>query len=167
MKDSSSDHITYFQSSDVQVLWSSHHLFCPLALLSVIRGLEVAAVPWMSDLWSSCWNFFVVTGSSGWILSSAVTLAAVLIWLIDTILFKAPRSLSVSFGLQPLFLSADDILPWYVYVATTLGTAALDKPNEVAVVLQMLQLNKRTPTICPLWKSDKSPILQYFHTNYY
>jgi len=32
VKDNSSDHITYFQSSDVQVLSSSHHLFRRLAL---------------------------------------------------------------------------------------------------------------------------------------
>jgi hypothetical protein len=25
----------------------------------------------------------------------------------------------------------------------------------------------RAPTICTLWNSDKLPILQYFHTNYY
>jgi hypothetical protein len=26
---------------------------------------------------------------------------------------------------------------------------------------------KRAPTMCPLWKSDKSPILQYFHMSCY
>jgi hypothetical protein len=26
---------------------------------------------------------------------------------------------------------------------------------------------KCAPTICPLWKSEKSPILQYSHTNCY
>jgi hypothetical protein len=61
MKDDSSDHITYFQSPDIQVLWSSHHLFSLSVLFSVIGGLAMAALPWMLDLWSSCWTVFVGT----------------------------------------------------------------------------------------------------------
>ena len=53
VKDDSSEHITYLQSSEVQVLWSSHHLFHLLELLSVTTGLAIAALPWMLDLWSS------------------------------------------------------------------------------------------------------------------
>ena len=37
VKYDSFDHITYFQSSDVQVLWSSHHLYCLLVWISVIK----------------------------------------------------------------------------------------------------------------------------------
>jgi len=44
MKDDWSDHTTYFQSSDVQVLWSSCHTFHILALLSVLRGSATAAI---------------------------------------------------------------------------------------------------------------------------
>ena len=50
VKDNSSDHISYFQSSDVQVLSHSHHLFRRLALFSVIRSLAMAALPWMLDV---------------------------------------------------------------------------------------------------------------------
>ena len=41
------------------------------------QKLSNAAVPWMMDLWSSLWTVFVKTGSSEWILSSAVTFDAV------------------------------------------------------------------------------------------
>jgi len=57
----SSDHITYLQSSDVQILSSSHHLFRRLTLFSVIRGLAMAALPWMLDVWSSRRIVFVET----------------------------------------------------------------------------------------------------------
>ena len=58
-RDDSSDHITYFWSSNVQVLYSSHHLFCLLAFFSVIRSLAIAAVPWMMGMWSSRWTVLV------------------------------------------------------------------------------------------------------------
>ena len=50
MKYDWSDHTTYFQSSDVQVLWSSCHTFHLLAMFSVIRGSETAALLWTLDL---------------------------------------------------------------------------------------------------------------------
>ena len=117
----------------------------------------------MLDLWS-CRPTVVETGSLRWLLSSAVTFAAVVLWLLDTILFSVRRSLSLGFGFQPLFLLADDVLPWFVYAIVTLETAVLDTPNKVAVLVTDAAA-KRIPTICPLWKSDKFPILQYFHTN--
>ena len=73
-------------------------------------------------------------------------------------------SLSLSFGFWPLFLLADDVLPWCVYVVTTLDTVALDTHNKVAILVTDATA-KWPPTFCLLWKSDKSPILQYFHTN--
>jgi hypothetical protein len=133
----SSDHIMYIQSSDVHVLWSSIHLFHLLALLSVIRDLATAALQWVSDLWRSRWTFFVETGSSGWVLSSAVTFAAAVLWCLDTTLFNVWRSLSLNYGCRPQFF----LFPWSVYVVITLGTAALDTPNEVALWIQMMQLN--------------------------
>jgi len=45
MKDNSSDHITYFQSQDIHVLWSPHHLFSLSVLFSVTGGLAIATVP--------------------------------------------------------------------------------------------------------------------------
>ena len=68
-----------------------------------------------------------------WILSFAVTFAAAVLWSLDTILFSVGRFLSLSFGFQPLFLSADDVFK-SMYVAITLGTAALVTPNEVDAV---------------------------------
>ena len=122
------------------------------------------------QLYHGCWICEVLVElclwkqSSRWISSSAVTFAAVLLWFIDTILFTVWRSLSLSFGFWPLFLLADDVLPWCAII--TLETAALDTPNKVAVLVTAAPA-KHAPTICPLWKSDKSPILQYFHTNCY
>jgi hypothetical protein len=99
-------------------------------------------------------------------LSSTVTFAAVLLWFTVTVLFNVGRSLPLSFCFQPLFLLADDVLPWFVYVVITLGTAALDTCKKVAVLITDAPA-KHAPTICPLWKSEMSPILQYSHTNCY
>jgi hypothetical protein len=65
----------YFQTSDIQVLWT-HSLFCLLVLFSVIRGVTIAALLWMLDLWSSCWTALVEMDSSRQISSSAATSAA-------------------------------------------------------------------------------------------
>ena len=61
---------------------------------------------------------------------------------------------------------AEDVLPQIVYVIITLETATPDTPNKV-VVLATDTPAKSTPTIDPLWKSEKPPILQYIHTNCY
>ena len=102
VKDDSSDHITYFQSSHVQIVWSSHHFFRLLSLLSVKRIYQL-------QLYRGCWicealfGLFCGTGSSEWILSSAVTYDAVVLWFLDTIFFNLQRSLSLYFGFRPLF----------------------------------------------------------------
>jgi hypothetical protein len=83
--------------------------------------------------------FFVETATSRWIMSSAVSFAAVVLWFLDTILFNVRLSLSLNICFQPLFRLADDIFPWFVYVVITLETAALDTPWPFW--LQMLQLN--------------------------
>jgi len=72
--------------------------------------------------------------SSRWILSSAFTFAAVLLWFIDKILFNIWWSLSLSFGFRLLFLLVDYVLPWLVYVII-LDNAALDTPNNVVVLV--------------------------------
>ena len=59
---------------------------------------------------------------------------------------------------------ADDIFPWYVYAIITLGTAALDTHNEVTFLVIDASA-QCSATICPLWKFEKSPILQYIHMN--
>ena len=64
-----------FQIIRLQVLWSSLYLFRLLALFSVNRYLAIATVPWKLDLWNARRTVFVETGSSRWMLSSAVTFA--------------------------------------------------------------------------------------------
>jgi hypothetical protein len=51
----------------------------------------------------------VGTASSSWILSSAVTFAAAVLWFLDTFFFNMRRSLLLSVGFRPLFLSADGL----------------------------------------------------------
>ena len=123
-----SDHITYFQASDGQVLWSSHHLFHLLVQFSVNRGSAIAALPRILDLWSACQTVFVET-----VFKINIEFCCHLLWFIDTILFNVWWSLSLSFGFRQLFLLADHVLPWSVYVIITLETAALDTPNKVAL----------------------------------
>ena len=99
------------------------------------------AVPWMFDLWSSCRTVFVETGSSRWILSSTVPRTIVVLWFLDTILFNARRSLSLSFGFRPPFLLADDIFAWYVFAVITSESDAWIYVIMWPFWLQMLQLN--------------------------
>jgi len=120
--------------SDIQVLWSSLHLSRLLALFSVIRGLAVAVVAWMWDLWSSHQTDFVKM-----VFKMNTEFCSHLCCTSSMILRHNP--LSLSFGFQPLFLSADDLFPWFVYAIITLETAALYTPNKVAIWLQMLQWN--------------------------
>ena len=114
--------------------------FSPLVPFSVIRSLEIVAVPWMLDLWSSC-KTFCGNGLQDEYYVLDITFATVLPWFINTILFNVQRSLSLSFGLLPLFLLAEDVFPWFVYAILTLETAALDTPNQVAASLQIFLLN--------------------------
>jgi hypothetical protein len=74
VKDDSSDHMTpaFPCIFLVQVLWSCHHYLHIWTLLSVIRGLAIAALPWLLDFLCSRRTVFVETGSSRWIFSSAV-----------------------------------------------------------------------------------------------
>ena len=107
---------------------------------------------------------FVETGSSKWILSSTCTFAAVVLWFLDTAVFNVWHSLSLSLGFRPLFLLAVDVIPWFAYFVITMETAALDTPNKVTILVTYIPA-EHTPIICPLWKFDKSPVLQYFHMN--
>ena len=72
-------------------------------------------------------------------------------------LFNICQSLSLSFVFQPLSLLADDVFPWFMHAIITLQTVDLYRCSSMFTA----------PTICPLWKSDKSPILLYFHMNCY
>jgi hypothetical protein len=126
------------------------------------RGLAIAALPWMLDLWSLCWTVFMETGSSRLIFSFADTCAAVVLWFFWTILLNVWQSLSVNADFHPLFLFVDVIAPWFPYANITLETLVLDTPNNVAVSVRDASV-KCTPMICPLSKSDKFPIFWFFH----
>jgi len=145
IKDYSSDHITYFQLSDVQILWSSHHLFHLEVLFSVIRGLTIAAPPRTLDLWSSYRAVFVETGSSSWISSSVVAFAAVVLIFTDNPLqcTAIPYTYFWFSATIPFC-----VFPWSVYAITTLKTLLwihwIKWPFLVVVASA-----KHTPTICP------------------
>jgi hypothetical protein len=53
-----------------------------------------------------------------------------------------------------------------VFAVITSETDALDIPNNAAILVTDAAA-KRLPTVCLLWNFDKSPVLQYFHTNCY
>jgi hypothetical protein len=126
--------------SDVQVLWSWHHRLHIWAILLVTRGSAIAALPWMLDLWSSRRTvfFFVKTGSSRWIISSAYTCASVVMSFFETVLLDVWRPLSLILDFRSLSLFTDVV---FMYADTTLETLALDTPNNVADFSQMFQLN--------------------------
>ena len=151
MKHDSSNHITYFWSSDFQVLWSSRYHFCLLALFAVIRSLTFTALLWMLDLRSCCRTVFVETGSSRWILSSGITFAAIVLWFLDIIILNEWWSLSLSFGFWPLFPIDNYVFAWSVYAVKTMETVVLGTPNTVAILVTVATA-ERTPTLFPLWK---------------
>lgn len=111
----------------------------------------------MLALWSSRRTVFVETVLLKWVLSSAVTFAAVVLCCLATILFNVRRSLSVNFGFRPLFLFADDVLPCFVYAVITVDTVARETLNSSAVFVTDAPAN-RAPMICPLSKSERSHI---------
>jgi hypothetical protein len=151
-----------FQLSHVQVLLSGHHHLRIWVLLSVIRGLAIAALPWILDLWSSFRTVFVEIGTSRWIFSSAVTYGTVVAWFFETILPNVWWSLSVNVDFRPLFLFADVVFPRFVYSDITWETVTPETPNNMAVFVTDAPA-KRARTICPLSKSDKSPIFRFSH----
>jgi hypothetical protein len=151
-----------FQLPEVQGLWSWHHRL----RIWVIRGSVFATLPWMLDLWCSRRTVFVEIESSRWIFSSAITCTAVVVWIFETVLLNVRRSLSVNVDYRPLFLFADVVFLWFTYADITLETVGLDTPNNTAIFIIDAPA-KRAPTICPLSKSDKSPIFRFFHTDCY
>ena len=160
-----SDHVTYFQSSDVQVSWSSHHLFRQLVLFSEIRCLTMAALPWMLHLFASRRAVFVKTESSRWILSSAVTFALVVVLFLtqSSSMYGDTFHLVLVFGhySSQMMTSSHDLC-----TPSTMTTAAVDTLNKVAVLVKDAPA-KRAPTNCPLWKSDNLQFCSTFHANPY
>jgi hypothetical protein len=102
----------------------------------------------MLDLCCCHRTVFVERESSRWLLSSAVTFAAVL-WFLGIILLNEWWSPSLSFGFWPLFLSANDVYPWFVYAIKTLETGVLGAPNTVAILVTDTTA-ERTPTVSSL-----------------
>ena len=142
MKGDSSDHIMYFQSWEIQVLWSSPHPFGFLALFLVIIGLAIAALLWMLDLWSSHWTFFCGNRVHKMTVRVLLSRSSVVIFRHNPLQY-----LSLTFGFWPQFLLADDVFPLFTYTFITLETAALNTPNKVGVLVTDAPA-KRTPTIC-------------------
>jgi hypothetical protein len=160
MKDDTSDHITYFWSSNAQVLWSTHYLFCLLVFFLVMRGLTIAAVPWMMDLWSSHWTAFV-----GMVCKMNNKFCCYPRCSSSMIIRHNPlqcTAIPFTYGFCPLFLSADAIFPWFVYAIITLETAALDSPNKVTVLVTD-SWAKHPPTLSSLkiWKVSHIAVHSY------
>jgi hypothetical protein len=74
------------------------------------------------------------------------------------------RSFSVSFDFLPLFLFADVVSPLFVYADITLETVALDTSNHLAEFVTDGPA-KREPTIYPLSKLVKAPLLHWLCLN--
>jgi hypothetical protein len=139
----------HFHLSDVQVLWSRHHHLHIWALLSVIRGLEIAVLPWMLNLWSTCEIVFVETGSSRFChlyFSSA-----------EIFQNNPSQCMTISFWqcyFCPLFLFTDAVFPLFVYAEITFETLALDTPNNVAVFVTDAPANAhQQPVLFQNWTS--------------
>jgi hypothetical protein len=148
--------MTRFNGRDT-IVYTSEHYF------SIIRGLAIAALLYMLDLWNSHQTVFVETQSSRWIFSSAVTCAAVVLLFFKTILPNVRWSLSVNVDFHPLFLIADVVFLWFVNANFTLETVALDTHNNVAVLSHAAA--ECTPMIYPHPKLDRSSIFWFFHAD--
>jgi hypothetical protein len=166
MKDDSTGHNTRgFQLFNIQVLRQWHHRLLIEAVLSLIIGLAIAALPWMPDLWSSRRRVLLRTESTRWIISSAL-LSPMLQCFCDLSkqFFSMYENLFLSimiFRLCPLHWCCS---PMIYFADTTLGTVSFDTPNNVAISATDAPA-KRIPNICPLSKSDRSPISRISHTN--
>jgi len=117
----------------------------------------------MLDLWSSRWTICEETGSSRWLLSSALLQW---FWGFETKSspkYGDPLHLLLGHCSSQLMMSSHDLCmpsqPWkllfWIHLMKWLAVLVTDAPA------------KRSTTVCPLSKSDKSPILQYFHSNCY
>jgi hypothetical protein len=96
-------------------------------------------------------------------ISSAVPCTAVVVWFFVTVVLNVWRSHSVKV-FRSLFLFVDVVFPWFSYTDMTLETVVVDTRNNVAIFIRDVPA-KRPPTICPLSKSDKSPIFLFSHTD--
>jgi hypothetical protein len=74
-------------------------------------------------------------------------------------------SLSVNVDSFPLFLFSDLILSWFVYVEKTLETVALNKPNNMTVVSENLQLTRNNDLFSfEIGQAPNFLILLHIHT---
>jgi len=102
-------------------------------LFSVIRGLAIAALLWMLDLWSSCRTVSVET-----VFKTNIEFCCHLCCSNSVVFRYSPScrpSLSLSYGFRLLLLLNGDVFPWFVYVVITWETAVLYVPNKVAVLV--------------------------------
>jgi hypothetical protein len=77
-----------------------------------------------------------------------------------TTVLNVRRSLSVSVHFRPLFLFAD-VFPGFM------ETVALDTTNNVAVFVADAPSKRALTMMCPVSKSDKSPIFRFFRKGYH
>jgi hypothetical protein len=161
MYDDSSNHITRFQLSNVQVLWPWHHSLRIWALLS---GLATAALPWM-DFWSSRGTVFC----GNRVFKMNIQFCCHLCCSSSVILRNNPSQCTTNSFCQCWFSPAvpyrSRCLPMTCECPHNLTeTVALDLPNNVADFVTDAPA-KCAPRICPLSKWDKFPIYRFFHTD--
>lgn len=106
----------------------------------------------MLVLWSLSRPIFIEKVLLKSMSGSAVTFAAIALHCLVTILFSTNRSLSIDFGIHPLFLFIDDIWSCFMHDVIAADTAARKALNGSAVFIP----TSRPPTISPSSKSARS-----------
>jgi hypothetical protein len=158
-----------FHLPDVQVLWSWHHRLRIWALLSVIKGLAIAGLPWMLDLWSSRRTVFAETGSSTWIFSSAV-LSPVLQYLCG---FSKQSSLYDDLFLSVLIFAYCSFLQmlsshdsWQISHCPILSHRLSLSTNSLTRALQSINKRKKNIQYCQLKFLQSNPNKQIVFLNF-
>ena len=140
--------------------WPSCHLFHLSALFSVIRGLAIATLPRMFDLWSS--GQAVFCGNRVFKLN--IEFCCHLCCNISAIFRRDPLPCA-AIPFTWFWFSATIPLSWWCIPMICVWH---HKPSQLLLWIllielpfsDMLQLNAHQQSVCPLGKSNKSPILQ-------
>ena len=121
-----------------------------------MKGFGIATLPWMLALCRYRRTVFVHTGSVRCVFTSAVVFR-----FRATILANVLTSLSDNFRFPLQLLLLDVVRPSSLYAHITLDTVARETSQSVAV-WDTEAPARRAPTICPLLKSDMSPIIPLY-----
>lgn len=127
----------------------------------LMNGFGIATLPWMLALCRYRRTVFVHTGSVRCVFTSAVIADAVVFRFRATILVNVLTSLSDNFRFPLQLLLLEVVRPSCSYAHITLDTVARETSQSVAV-LDTDAPARRAPTICPLLKSDMSPIIPLY-----